>query len=369
MRRITLYVLAIALCAAAISETVAAKTLDIYVIDAEGGAAVLFVSPSGETALIDSGFPGGRDPRRIVQAAKAAGVSQIDYLLITHYHIDHIGGFLELSKLIPIKHFVDHGPTVQPEQNYESKQAYDLAIAKGPHIIAKPGHRLPISGIDWTLVSSGGKTLSTNMSAAQAGRPNPYCAAFVPKDIKVDLENAQSVGSVIAYGKFRTMDLGDLLWNLEGDLACPVNRIGTIDLLITTHHGSDWSGPPALIHALQPRVAIMNNGSRKGASIETFETLESSPGLENIWQLHWSANGLLDHNVAGRFIANIEDAATMTATIANPPAPPAPGGLPAVIGNPDHVPAYWIKVAAQSDGTFTVTNSRNGFSKTYRRTN
>src|SRR5450631_2756391 len=132
MRRMTLYVLAIALCAAAISETVAAKTLDIYVIDAEGGAAVLFVSPSGETALIDSGFPGGRDPRRIVQAAKAAGVSQIDYLLITHYHIDHIGGFLELSKLIPIKHFVDHGPTVQPEQNYESKQAYDLAIAKGP---------------------------------------------------------------------------------------------------------------------------------------------------------------------------------------------------------------------------------------------
>ncbi len=358
-----------------------AKTLDIYYIDVEGGQATLFVSPSGETALIDTGFPGTRDPKRILEAVKAAGAKQIDYLVITHYHADHIGGFLELSKQIPILHYVDHGPTVQPEQNIPSKQAYDAAVAKGAHIIVKPGDKLPISGIDWAIVSSAGKTLADNMLGAPgAGKPNPYCAGFVGKDVQVDLENAQSMGSVISYGKFRTVDLGDLLWNVEAELACPVNRIGTVDVLLTTHHGMSWSGPKALVYALQPRVVVMNNGIRKGAQIETFETLESAPGLENLWQLHWSANGLLEHNVPGRFIANMEEPLITSGLIAHPPSPatsptgPRPAGIVAPVpraamGNPDHDPAYWIKVSAQEDGTFTVTNARNGFSKIYQRKN
>ena len=322
------------------------KTLDIYYIDTEGGQASLFVAPQGQTVLVDTGFPGTRDAQRIVEAAHAAGVVRIDFLLITHYHRDHIGGYEELSKLIPIDHLVDHGPTVQPEQADASKQAYDLAIELQPHLVAKPADKLPIFDIDWTIVSAAGKTLSRSMAAAaNAGKKNDFCAGYEPKDITVDLENAQSVGSVIRYGKFRTADLGDLLWNLEAQLACPVNLLGTVDLLLTTHHGSNWSGVPALIYALRPRVVVMNNGVRKGAQLETFQTLEASPTPHDLWQLHWSVNGLHEHNAPGVFIANIE---------------PPEGS-----SDPNHSPAYWIKVSAQSTGEFTVSNSRNGFSKTY----
>lgn len=358
-----LVILGVAGLAAAQAE---AKSLDIYYIDAEGGQATLFVAPGGQTVLVDTGFPGTRDAGRVLDALHAAGAKQIDYLLITHYHGDHIGGYLELAKQIPIMHYVDHGVTVQPEQNIDSKQAYDAAIQKNPHTVVKPGDTLPIPGIEWSIVSSAGKTLTRNMPGAPgAGAKNPLCADYTTKEITVDLENGQSVGSVIRYGKFRTVDLGDLLWNHEGDLACPVNRIGTVDLLLTTHHGMSWSGPAALIHALRPRVVVMNNGTRKGAQVETFQTLETSPGLENLWQLHWSVNGLLEHNAPANFIANLDSTDFITATLKNPPPPPVMGVRPEKMGDPDHAPAYWIKVSAQDDGTFTVTNSRNGFSKTY----
>jgi hypothetical protein len=187
------------------------------------------------------------------------------------------------------------------------------------------------------------------------------------------------VGSLIEYGKFRTIDLGDLLWNKEAELMCPTNHLGTIDVLLTSHHGMSWSGSAVLVHALHPRVAIMNNGISKGGEVEAFEVLEASPGLENLWQLHWSANGLLDHNVASRFIANVETAKLTSDIIANPPVPvvsalgpvvPPDPKVPAApkappLNDPAHAPAYWIKVSAQSDGTFSVTNARNGFTKFY----
>lgn len=371
MTRMLALVLTLIVCGTPLHAESPTKSLEIYYIDTEGGQATLFVAPSGQTVLVDTGNEGTRDPLRIMEVIRAAGVKQIDYLLITHYHADHIGGFLELSKLIPILHYVDHGPTVQPEQNSASKQAYDSAIARGPHIVPQPGDHLPIPGIDWTIVSSAGRTLGTNLSHAPgAGAANPYCARLVPKDIKVDLENAQSVGSVIQYGRFRTVDLGDLLWNWEARLVCPVNHLGTVDLLLTTHHGLAWSNVPQLIWALSPRVVIMNNGTQKGGAIESFETIESSPGVEDLWQLHWSVNGLLEYNTPGRFIANIETPATAASLIASPPPPlvlpfrpDAP--RPPPIGNSEHSPAYWIKVSAQTDGSFTVTNTRNGFSKTY----
>jgi competence protein ComEC len=388
MRRVAMLLLMLALPVAVLLAQSAGKTLDIYYVDTEGGQSTLFVSPSGQTVLVDTGNNGTRDPNRIMEAVKAAGVKQIDYLVITHYHGDHIGGYPELSKLIPIAHIVDHGPTVQPEQKHE---IYDQGVAKGPHIVPKPGDKLPVTGIDWTFVSVAGKTLKTNLSGAPgAGRPNPYCADFKPKDVQTDLENGQSTGSVISYGKFRTIDLGDLLWNVEGDLMCPTNHIGTVDLYLTTHHGLDWSNSKVVVWAIQPRVAIMNNGTRKGGQLEVYDTLENTPGLEDLWQLHWSYNGMLEHNVPGRFIANVDDTAQVSAIVANPPTPasqplgPAPargarGGAPpaatqapggpypaGVSGDPNHSPAYWIKVSAQSDGTFTVTNTRNGFSKTYK---
>jgi competence protein ComEC len=352
---------------AAAAHSQSGKTLDIYYIDTEGGQATLFVAPNGKSVLVDTGNAGTRDPGRILEATKAAGLSKIDFLLLTHYHGDHVGGYPELVKQIPIGHYIDHGPTIQPEQNSPAKQAWDAAIKTNPHTVAKPGDKVALDPtIEWTIVSSAGKTLTTNLPGAPgAGRKNPSCASYTPKEITVDLENSQSVGSAIRYGKFRTVDLGDLLWNWEGQLACPINRIGTIDLLLTTHHGMNWSGVGALVDALQPRVVVMNNGTRKGAQLETFKTLESAPGIEDLWQLHWSVNGLLEHNAPGAFIANLETTATTTETISNPPQDPPPGTRAPVIGTPDHSPAYWIKVSAQADGSFTVTNSRNGFSKTY----
>ena len=341
------------------------RTLEIYYIDTEGGQSTLFVAPGGQSVLIDTGNEGARDAERIVAAAAAAAVTRIDYLLVTHYHGDHIGGYAELVKHLPILNYVDHGKTVQPEQNSPSKQAYDAAIEHAPHRSVRPGERLPVAGLEWTIVAAGGSTLSSVMRAPGAGQPNPECEGQASKDITTDLENAQSVGSVIRYGKFRTVDLGDLLWNWELRLACPINRIGTVDVMLTTHHGMSWSGPRALVHALRPRVAIMNNGTRKGAQVETFQTLWSSPGLEDLWQLHWSVNGMLDYNAPGIFIANLEAPAVVSALLLNPPPAPAPGIRPPDIGNPEHAPAHWIRVSAQADGSFTVSNSRNGFSKHY----
>ena len=191
-----------------------------------------------------------------------------------------------------------------------------------------------------------------------------------------DPDNAHSVGFLLTFGRFRTIDLGDLTWNHEGQLMCPNNRIGTVDLFLTSHHGINQSNSPALVHGLQPRVAIMNNGTRKGGAVEAFQALESSPGLEDLWQLHWSYNVMVEHNAPGAFIANIDDNATIAEVLTAPP--PAPRGAGAAPGAgrggpgggrgtplPPHTPAYWIKVTAQQDGTFTVLNARNGFSKTY----
>lgn len=380
MRPITATAAALMLFAA-VATAGAAPTLDIYYIDTEGGQATLFVSPGKQTVLVDTGFAGTRDPQRIQQALQAASASRIDYLIITHYHGDHVGGFAELAQRIPILNFVDHGPSVETAPPTPSKLAYDAASRSGSHIVAAVGYKLPIRGIDWTIVSSAGKVLATDIRGAPgAGASNPYCAGFTPKDIQAGPENGQSVGSLIEYGKFRTIDLGDLLWNKEAELMCPTNHIGTVDLLLTSHHGMSWSGSQVLVHGLRPRVAVMNNGVSKGGEVEAFEMLESSPRLENLWQLHWSANGLLEHNVAGKFIANVEGNQTTADIIANPPAPivsatgppsgppvqPAPP-RPPPLGNPEHSPAYWIKVSASSDGSFSVTNSRNGFTKTYQR--
>jgi competence protein ComEC len=348
------------------------NTLDIYYIDTEGGQSTLFVLPSNESVLVDTGNSGTRDPGRIMEAANAAGVKKIDYLVVTHYHGDHIGGYPELSKRIPIARIVDHGPTSQPEQKHE---IYDAAVAKGPHIVPKPGDILPVSGVAWTFVSVAGRTFQRNMeNRPGAGRPNPYCADFKAKDAQGGSENGQSTSSVIEYGRFRTVDFGDLLWNVEGALMCPINRIGNIDVYLTTHHGLDLSNSKVAVWGLRPRVAIMNNGTTKGGQTGVYEAIEGAPGLEDLWQLHWSYNGLLEHNTPSRFIANIDDNAQLVAVLANESSRgvrdaqgnqqqvPYPHGAQGIA---DHSPAYWIKVSAQPDGSFTVSNSRNGFSKTY----
>jgi competence protein ComEC len=355
------------------------KPLEIYVVDTEGGKAALWVSPSGQSLLIDSGNPGDRDLDRIMAAINDAGLKQIDFLISTHYHVDHIGGMTELAKRIPIAHFIDHGPSVEPRQQVQGfDTAYAELYGKAKHTVVKPGDKVPIAGLDWRIVTSAGKGLKTPLPGG--GKANPACAGVAMKEPAPTDDNGQSVGSVITFGQFRAIDLGDLLWNNELDLVCPSNPVGTVDIYFVTHHGLDASGAPPLVHGVQPRVAIMQNGTRKGAGAQAVATIRSSPGLEDLWQLHWSYNAGIEQNSAGVFIANVDDVATIANVLTAPPrgggagggAPGgggpgggAPGGGGRGAGAGAHTPAYWIKVSAKADGTFTVTNSRNGFSKTY----
>jgi competence protein ComEC len=341
-------------------------TLDIYVVDVEGGNATLFVAPSGESVLIDTGNvapeAARRDADRILAAARDARLTQIDNLITTHWHGDHFGGMAELDKRIPIRHFIDHGPNIQPQPAFDEffTKGYPALYGKAKHTVAKPGDVIPVAGLDWRIVSAAGQVLKTPL--AGGGVPNPACAGFKPQDPDPS-ENAQSVGSVITFGKFRVAHLGDLTWNKEFELMCPNNPIGVVDLFVASHHGLSISNSPALVHAIHPRVAIVNNGTRKGATPETMKTLFASAGLEDIWQIHFSQLGGQEYTVPGMFIANLFDE-PLTAMPVAPIAAPAPGTNapppPAHNG-----PAYWIKVSAQQDGSFTVTNARSGFAKTY----
>ena len=350
------------------AQTRTADTLDIYLIDVEGGAATLFVSPSGESLLIDTGYPRsyfarkGRDAERIIAAVNDAGLRQIDHLIITHYHGDHFGGVADLAERIPIRHFIDHGATVQPERLDAARKHYADLSGKAKHTIVKPGDKIPVAGLNVQVVTSAGQVLQSPLPGA--GLPNPYCASFEPRAVDTG-ENARSVGTHITFGEFRTLHLGDLTWNKEFDLMCPNNPIGTVDVFVVSHHGLSSSNAPVLVHAIQPRVAIMNNGTRKGGEPDAMKVLFSAPGLENLWQLHFSLLGGQEYTVPGIFIANPIDEQPPTMPVA--PTPMPPGGVGNRPPAPAHDgPAYWIKVSAQQDGTFTVTNARNGFSKTYR---
>ena len=343
----------------------ARTTLDIYLVDVEGGNATLFVAPSGDSLLVDTGNGGAgavRDADRILAAAKDARLAQIDHLITTHYHGDHFGAMSEVASRIPIKHFVDHGPNVQPNQATDDflQKVYPQLYAKGKHTVAKPGDKIELKGLDARVVASAGQMIAAPLPGA--GSKNPYCAAYKPKDPDPS-ENAQSVGTHITFGRFRTVHLGDLTWNKESDLMCPSNRLGTVDLFIVSHHGQAISNSEVLMHALAPRVAIMNNGTRKGGQPDAMKVMYSSPGLEDLWQIHFSLLSGQEYTVPGMFIANGVDEQPPAMPIAATPAPaPGPGAAPPPAHNGA---AYWIKVSAREDGSFTVTNARNGFSKTY----
>ena len=348
--------------AVAVAQSGGARTLDIYYIDTEGGQSTLFVSPTGESLLVDTGNPGDRDIARIVETLAAANVTRIDRLWTTHYHVDHVGAMEQLATRVPIQHFYDHGGNVEAREQAAGFSAMYEQLSLGKRTTVKPGDTLRMAGLDITTVASAGRVLTMNLNGG--GRANPACAGVKAKDESPTDDNGQSAGFVLTYGKFRTIDLGDLLWNRELDLMCPTNRIGTIDLYLTSHHGLSQSGSPALVHGLAPRVAIMNNGTRKGGALDAFQTLHTSPGLEDLWQLHWSYNVGLEHNRPGVFIANVEPNDTVAGILTAQPAAPGAGRSGASAAA--HVPAYWIKISAKSDGTFSVTNSRNSFSKTYR---
>src|SRR5262245_49725428 len=340
------------------------KTLDIYVVDVEGGNATLFVSPQGESLLIDTGNAGMvavRDAERIMAAAKDAKLQQIDHLITTHWHGDHFGGMAELAKRITIREFIDHGANAQPAAATDAflKDVYPQLYTKAKHTVAKPGDKIAVAGLDVRVVTSAGETIKSALPGA--GKPNPYCAEF--KAGQNNAEDPMSVGTHITFGKFSTLHLGDLTMNKEFELMCPMNRLGTVDVLLGLHHGQATSNSEVLVHALRPRVAIMNNGIRKGGEPAVMKTLNTSPGLENLWQIHFSQLSGQEYTVPGIFIANIIDEQPAAMPIA-PMTPPQPGA--AVDPPPVHNgTAYWIKLSAEADGSFTVSNNRNGFTKKY----
>src|SRR3954469_3361716 len=314
--------------------------LRIYFVDVEGGQATLFVTPANESLLIDTGWPGheGRDADRIVAAAKNAGINKLDYVLITHFHTDHVGGLPQLVAKIPINAFIDHGDNRESTdaETVKGWNAYEklLASKKYKRITLKPGDPLPVKGLNGVIVSADGVLLDHPLPGA--GAENPSCKDA--QNYSVDqTENARSLGSVITFGKLRILDLGDLTSDKEMGLVCPQNKLGKIDIYIVSHHGWNQSGSPALLNAIAPRVAIMDNGAKKGGTPSTWDIIEKSPNLENLWQLHYSDEGGEAHNVPAEFIANVQ--------------------------GPDA--GKYLKLTAWPDGKFEVFNSRTQQTKQY----
>lgn len=315
--------------------------LQIYFVDVEGGQSTLFVTPAGKSLLIDTGWPDNesRDADRIVAAAKLAGVSRIDYVLLTHYHTDHTGGVPQLAAKIPIGTFIDHGELREPG-DAPTKEAWDayqklLATGKYKRIIAKPGEALPIAGIEARVISADGALIEKPLSGTDT--PNPACGS-AEKPPADNTENVHSLGTLITFGELRILDLGDLTKDKEWELMCPVNKIGPIDIYVVSHHGWFHSNSPVFLNGIAPRVAIMDNGHDKGGSPSAWDAIEKSPRLEDLWQLHYSDEGAAAHNVRPARIANLS-------------------------GAPDA--GNYIKLTGSPGGSFAVYNARTKATKDY----
>jgi competence protein ComEC len=316
-----------------------AKDLEIYFIDVEGGQSTLFVSPAGESLLMDTGYSGfnGRDSGRILAVAKLAGIKKIDYLVISHYHKDHVGGLPGVAAKLPIQNFVDHGPNTEVDDK-DAKVRFNMYqdyASKANRITVKPGDKIPVKGLEVAVLAGAGKTLSTPLPGA--GQPNPECGTFHPDPAEETNENQQSLGLLIAYGDFRILDLGDLTTSHERELVCPANEIGTVDVFVSSHHMGAAANTPQLVHSIHAKVAIANNGPRKGGKAGAWEVLHNTPGLADIWQLHYAVDAGKERNSPDTFLANVDEICQ----------------------------GKWLKLTAQKDGSFAVFNSRNRFEKTY----
>ena len=345
-----LFAVSTALLAAPTAATADTRgTLQIYFIDVEGGQSTLIVTPERHSVLIDTGWAGAgsgfhpgdpqaaRDANRIVAAARDAGISRIDYLLITHFHIDHDGSVAELSQLMPIGTFIDHsGPSAEADRaSPGTKEAYEayVKVRNGfAHLRPRPGERLPLNDVEAVVVSSGGATLSKPL--VHAGAMNAACPdhGTAPRDL---YENPRSTGVVVRYGEFRFLDVGDLTGEPLFKLVCPKNLIGPVDVYLVAHHGGPDASVPETFAALRPRIAIMNNGLSKGGARVTYEALHRVPGLEDVWQLHASSDAG-EANFPSKYIANLDESSS-----------------------------YWIKLVASEDGSFRVLNQRTREWRTY----
>ncbi|MBC8072146.1 MAG: MBL fold metallo-hydrolase [Deltaproteobacteria bacterium] len=312
--------------------------LEIYWIDTEGGAATLMVTPDGTIVLVDAGFPGDRDADRIAAIVQdELGADAIDLCIVTHYHLDHVGGVPDLVERVPIEAFWDHGDSVEAGggQGLELWQDY-LAVADGKRTTMVPGEVHDVGGLELTIVAAARDVLDAPLPGAGANNPACDGAGQMGPDTT---ENASSLGFVARFGEFTFLDLGDLTWSYEHELACRLQKIGQVDLYQTTHHGMDISGAPQLVHALDPRVVVMNNGARKGGASISFERLAGIPSMPELWQQHRALDNDDAHNAPEERIANLVD---------------GDGDL-----------GYAIHARIDAAGTITMTNLRNGHTTDY----
>ena len=326
-----------ALSTLALPPATTTKSLQIYFVDVEGGQSTLFVTPEGQSLLIDTGWPGNnnRDAARIVAAAHDAGINKIDFVLITHYHDDHVGGAPQLDAAIPIGTFIDHGENRETTNAItQNRWLYKALLDSGKfhHIIAKPGDILPIKGMRVEVISSDGALIEKSLLGA--GQPNPACANS-SQPASDQTENPRSLGTLITFGKLRILDLGDLTVDKEYQLMCPLNKIGHIDIYIASHHGFFQSGSAALVHASR-LGAIVDNGATKGGSPLALDIMKTSPN-QAIWQFHFSEEADRRQH--------------------------SPWNLLPICTGPDA--GNYLKLTANPDGTFAVFNSRTNQSQQY----
>jgi competence protein ComEC len=331
--------------------------LRIYFVDVEGGQATLFVTPDGHSLLVDTGWSGfnHRDADRIAAAAKQAGLTRLDNVLISHYHVDHVGGVTQLAAEIPIRTFLDHGPDREevPVRGWQSTQAgYDayqklLATGTYQHVVLHAGEKLPVMGLDATVVSADGTVIDRPLPGAAAA--NSSCGdadkdpdSFEDPDMT---ENGRAVAIEVKVGSVRILDPADLTWDRERMLMCPVNKLGHINLFIVGNHGMAGATSPALVYGIAPQVAIFDNGVTKGAGIPALDLLRNVPSKPDIWQLHY-AEQAGEHNTEAARIANLE------APVGHGPAQTNDKG-------------FLLEVTVDRDGHFVILNSRTGESKTY----
>ena len=332
-------VIALTLLLSAASASAQSKDLVIYAVDVEGGQATLFVAPGGGSLLVDTGWPGnnGRDAERIKAAMKDAGISKIDKVLITHFHTDHVGGVPELVKRVQVGEFLDHGVNREDSDITRQDTAnYMKAIEGKPRRVVHPGDIIDIPGLTINVLTADGEHVSAVPGIKPV--PNPWCASEPKWDLD-QTENPRSAGILVRFGSFRLLDLGDLTKPKEVALVCPSNPIGTVDFYLVTHHGFNQSSSRAIVDAIHPRVALMDNGAHKAGSPEAWQTIHESPGLEDLYMLHTAEDSDAAHN-------------SPVALIANPK------------GDGD---GAYFKIIARHDGSFSVTNSRSGQTKEYPR--
>ncbi len=314
------------------------STLDIYWIDVEGGAATLVVTPERASVLMDTGWPraDARDAGRIEAAMHDAGITEIDFLLISHFHPDHVGGLAALAERVPIGQIIDHGDSVERDRQWGRQVWADyLSVADGRRRTVEPGDKLPLRRIEFSFVASHGAFIDT----LEPQPPNRLCEHAAAGRIDQS-ENSKSLGYLVSFGAFQFLNLGDLTPNHEYDLACPENRLGVVDLYQVPHHSGGGAARPELTWALQPTVAVSNNGPRKGGSPESYAVVRDTPGIQDVWQVHRAMGTDAAGNTDPRLIANLTEE--------------------------DSCLGYWIKATVQPDGrSWTMTNGRTGYSRNY----